>query len=477
VTDQTENHNAPFITVGELSGAIKRTLEGAFDYVRVRGEISRPSFPGSGHVYFTLKDDTHNLGAVIWKGVAASLDVRPEEGLEVIATGKVTSFSGQSKYQLNVRSLEIAGEGALLKLLEERRRTLEKEGLFAVERKQPLPTFPKVIGIVTSPTGAVIQDILHRLRERFGCHVLVWPVLVQGQGAAGQVAAAIDGFNALSGQDGVARPDLLIVARGGGSLEDLMAFNEEEVVRAAARSQIPLISSIGHETDTTLLDFVADRRAPTPTAAAEMATPVKSELQAKLTEWGMRQSSAVERRLEQAANLLRTAERGLLHPVEKLNAQGQALDYAHNRLVRLTEAKLLRQEAALSQMAGRLIPPAQQLAKMAGRFEVASNRLQSAASARLEAQTARLATASRLLEASSFTKVLARGFALIRDKDGKAVRSIASLSAGTQVSLRLVDGQTEAQILGGTGEPPKKPKDSKAKKEAKPATRQSDLFG
>ena len=307
--------------------------------------------------------------------------------------------------------------------------------------------------------------------------MLVWPVLVQGQGAAGQVAAAIDGFNALSGQDGVARPDLLIVARGGGSLEDLMAFNEEEVVRAAARSQIPLISSIGHETDTTLLDFVADRRAPTPTAAAEMATPVKSELQAKLTEWGMRQSSAVERRLEQAANLLRTAERGLLHPVEKLNAQSQALDYAHNRLVRLTEAKLLRQEAALSQMAGRLIPPAQQLAKMAGRFDVASNRLQSAASARLEAQTARLATASRLLEASSFTKVLERGFALIRDKDGKAVRSIASLSAGTQVSLRLVDGQTEAQILGGTGEPPKKPKDSKAKKEAKPATRQSDLFG
>lgn len=477
MTDQTENHNVPFITVGELSGAIKRTLEGAFDYVRVRGEISRPSFPGSGHVYFTLKDDTHNLGAVIWKGVAASLDVRPEEGLEVIATGKVTSFSGQSKYQLNVRSLEIAGEGALLKLLEERRRTLEKEGLFAVERKQPLPTFPKVIGIVTSPTGAVIQDILHRLRERFGCHVLVWPVLVQGQGAAGQVAAAIDGFNALSGQDGVARPDLLIVARGGGSLEDLMAFNEEEVVRAAARSQIPLISSIGHETDTTLLDFVADKRAPTPTAAAEMATPVKAELQAKLTEWGMRQSSAVERRIEQAANLLRTAERGLLHPVEKLNAQGQALDYAHNRLVRLTEAKLLRQEAALSQMAGRLIPPAQQLAKMAGRFEVASNRLESAASARLEAQTARLATASRLLEASSFTKVLERGFALIRDTDGKAIRSIASLPAGTQVSLRLVDGQTEAQILGGIGEPFKKPKDNKTKKEAKPATRQSDLFG
>ena len=300
MSELPENHNAPFITVSELSGAIKRTLEGSFDYVRVRGEISRPSFPASGHVYFTLKDDSHNLGAVIWRGVAAGLDVRPEEGLDVIVTGKITTFSGQSKYQLNVRSIEIAGEGALLKMLEERKKRLEAEGLFAPEKKQAIPAFPRVIGVVTSPTGAVIQDILHRLEDRFGVHVLVWPVLVQGQGSAEQVADAIEGFNKLDEASSLPRPDLLIIARGGGALEDLMSFNEEIVVRAAAASQIPLISSIGHETDTTLLDHVADRRAPTPTAAAEMATPVFADIKARIADWQARQFSAMGRLLQSA---------------------------------------------------------------------------------------------------------------------------------------------------------------------------------
>jgi len=303
----SENHNAPFITVGELSASVKRTLEQAFDYVRVKGEISRPSFPASGHVYFSLKDESHNLGAVVWKGVASSLDVRPEEGLEVIATGKLTSFSGQSKYQLVVRQLEVAGEGALLKQLEERKRRLEAEGLFAPERKKPLPTFPRTIGIVTSPTGAVIQDILHRLGDRFGVHVMVWPVLVQGQGSAQQVANAIAGFNAMEQGGALPRPDLLIIARGGGSLEDLMSFNEEIVVRAAAQSNIALISSIGHETDTTLLDYVADRRAPTPSAAAEMAVPVKAEVSARVSEWDSRQRAAIARRLQEAEQLLSSA--------------------------------------------------------------------------------------------------------------------------------------------------------------------------
>ena len=471
MSELPENHNAPFITVSELSGAIKRTLEGAFDYVRVRGEISRPSFPASGHVYFTLKDDSHNLGAVIWRGVAAGLDVRPEEGLDVIVTGKLTTFSGQSKYQLNVRSIEIAGEGALLKMLEERKKRLEAEGLFAPDKKQAIPSFPRIIGVITSPTGAVIQDILHRLEDRFGVHVLVWPVLVQGQGSAEQVAAAIEGFNKLDEKSHLARPDLLIVARGGGALEDLMSFNEEIVVRAAAASKIPLISSIGHETDTTLLDFVADRRAPTPTAAAEIATPVLAELKAKLADWQGRQFSAMGRILQSADQALQASARGLVHPVEKLNAQAQRLDYAHSQLVRHLEGRLLRAENHLSQMAGRLVPPHTQLANMTRRFDLAASKITPLTSAIIERQTARLATAHRLLEANSYNKVLARGFALVRNDKGEAVKSVTALNANDSVKLVFADGHKEAVISGEGGTessmPPEKPETAKAEKPKK----------
>ena len=445
----SENHNAPFITVGELSASVKRTLEQAFDYVRVKGEISRPSFPASGHVYFSLKDESHNLGAVVWKGVASSLDVRPEEGLEVIATGKLTSFSGQSKYQLVVRQLEVAGEGALLKQLEERKRRLEAEGLFAPERKKPLPTFPRTIGIVTSPTGAVIQDILHRLGDRFGVHVMVWPVLVQGQGSAQQVANAIAGFNAIEQDSALPRPDLLIIARGGGSLEDLMSFNEEIVVRAAAQSNIALISSIGHETDTTLLDYVADRRAPTPTAAAEMAVPVKAEVSARVSEWDSRQRAAIARRLQEAEQLLSSASRGVTHPIERVNAQSQALDFAATNLVRFTDRRLYDGRQTLHDLAARLNPPHQQLANMTRRFDVASQKLRPLAVSRLERLEARFDGAERLLEANSFTRVLERGFALVRDEAGAPIKQAKTLADGAVISITFADDSRHA-VIGDT---------------------------
>ncbi|MHA1600379.1 MAG: exodeoxyribonuclease VII large subunit, partial [Alphaproteobacteria bacterium] len=281
-----KSDNRPLFSVSEVSQAIKRTLEGNFEWVRVRGEISGFKRAASGHLYMSLKDENAVLDAVCWRGNAGRLALVPEDGMEVIASGRITSYPGRSKYQIVIESLELAGEGALLKLLEARKRALAAEGLFDTARKRPLPYLPEVIGVVTSPTGAVIRDILHRLADRFPRHVLVWPVLVQGEGAAEQVAAAIRGFNDLPADlltgGPVRRPDLLIVARGGGSLEDLWAFNEEVVVRAAADSAIPLISAVGHETDNTLIDLAADRRAPTPSAAAEMAVPVRAELVAQV---------------------------------------------------------------------------------------------------------------------------------------------------------------------------------------------------
>ncbi|MGC6530875.1 MAG: exodeoxyribonuclease VII large subunit [Candidatus Puniceispirillaceae bacterium] len=482
----TENHNAPYMSVGELSGAIKRTLEGAFEYVRVRGEISRPSFPASGHVYFTLKDDSHNLGAVIWKGVAAGLDVRPEEGLDVIVTGKITSFSGQSKYQLTVRSIEVAGEGALLKQLEERKRRLMQEGLFDPQAKKPIPTFPRTIGIVTSPTGAVIQDILHRLSDRFGVHVLVWPVLVQGQGSAEQVARAIEGFNQIDdngdGTGALPRPDILIVARGGGSLEDLMSFNEEIVVRAAAASTIPLISSIGHETDTTLIDFAADRRAPTPTAAAEMATPVLAEVRARLAEQHARIKAAMARRLTDSGQRLTATTRLLSHPVERVNAQAQALDHAHNRLIRYVDRRLYDANGRLHNSASRLLAPHHLLANMTRRFDQASEKVTPLIKAHLSAHDGRLDAASRLLEANSYGRVLQRGFVLVRDADGKALKQAHKAEPEKIVSLTFADGMREAQILGLGDKPqsdpplPKPKKAPKARKKPPADHGQTELF-
>src|SRR5689334_5465389 len=287
--------NSPALSVSELSGALKRTIENAFGQVRVRGEISGFKRHASGHCYFTLKDENACIDAVIWRTSAGALAFRPEDGAEVIATGRLTTYPGRSKYQIVVDRMELAGEGALLALLERRRKVLAAEGLFDASRKRKLPFLPRVIGVVTSPTGAVIRDILHRLEDRCPTQVILWPVPVQGEGAAQRIAAAIRGFPALE-----PRPDLLIVARGGGSIEDLWPFNEEEVVRAAAESPIPLISAVGHETDTTLIDHASDRRAPTPTAAAEMAVPVRSELLAELGELGHRAQHCLTRRTDRA---------------------------------------------------------------------------------------------------------------------------------------------------------------------------------
>ena len=297
--------NQPEFTVSELSGAVKRVIEGEFGLVRVRGEVGRVSRPASGHLYYDLKDDRSVIAAITWKGQAARLQVRPEEGMEVIVTGRMTTFPGQSKYQLIVDDVAPAGAGALMAMLEKRKAALMAEGLFDPARKQAIPFLPGVIGVVTSPSGAVIRDILHRLRDRFPRHVLIWPVAVQGQACAPEVAAAIRGFNAIEPGGPIPRPDLLIVARGGGSLEDLWGFNEEIVVRAAAASRIPLISAVGHETDTTLIDFAADRRAPTPTAAAEMAVPVRLDLLAQVDGLNARLSRAVAQGIGQRGQRLR----------------------------------------------------------------------------------------------------------------------------------------------------------------------------
>ena len=324
--------NLPELSVSELSAQVKRTVETSFDRVRVRGEVSRPAFASSGHVYLTLKDDRAVLDAVCWRSQVPRLSVRPEDGMEVICTGRLTTYAGRSKYQLILEAMEVAGEGALLRMLEERRRRLAAEGLFDEERKQPLPFLPERIGVVTSPTGAVIQDILHRLEDRFPVHVLVWPVRVQGDGASGEVARAVRGFNALDGRGAVPRPDLLIVARGGGSLEDLWSFNEEEVVRAVAASRIPVISAIGHETDTTLIDFAADLRAPTPTAAAERAVPVRTELLVRVTDSGSRLLQATARMTEHARTRVEGLGRGLGDPALMIETRAQAVDLADHRL-------------------------------------------------------------------------------------------------------------------------------------------------
>src|SRR5579864_7578526 len=331
-------------SVSELSLALKRSIEGEFGFVRVRGEVSGFKRHGSGHCYLALKDAEAVLDAVCWRMTAMRLAVKPEDGMEVVCTGRLTTFPGRSKYQLVIDTIELAGVGALLKLLEERRQRLAAEGLFAPERKKKLPFLPAVIGVVTSPSGAVIRDILHRLADRFPRHVLLWPVAVQGEGAAPQIAAAIDGFNRLSPQGPVPRPDLLIVARGGGSLEDLMAFNEEIVVRAAAASLIPLIAAVGHETDTTLIDFAADRRAPTPTAAAEMAVPVRLELVAEINAKATRLTGALSRGLAEHKTHLRGLARGLPDPASLIGIAAQKLDDRAERLSNRSEERRVGKE-------------------------------------------------------------------------------------------------------------------------------------
>ena len=332
IDDPAPGQNVPELSVSELSGAVKRTLEGTFGRVRVKGEIGRLSRPASGHLYFDLKDERSVIASVAWKGVAARLRTPPEEGMEVVVTGKISTFGPQSKYQLIVDDLAPAGLGALMVMLEKRKKALEAEGLFGADRKKRIPYLPEVIGVVTSPSGAVIRDILHRLRDRFPRKVLIWPVVVQGEKCAAEVAAAIRGFNGLSPGGAVPRPDVLIVARGGGSLEDLWGFNEELPVRAVADSEIPVISAVGHETDTTLIDYAADIRAPTPTAAAELAVPVRVDLLATLASFDERRLRALANGLKARGDRLRELGRVLPKPQAILGERIQSFDGLSTRL-------------------------------------------------------------------------------------------------------------------------------------------------
>ncbi|MBY0293323.1 MAG: exodeoxyribonuclease VII large subunit [Alphaproteobacteria bacterium] len=410
----------PEYTVTELSFALKKRVEAEFARVRVRGEISGLKRHTSGHVYFALKDQDAVLDAVCWRGSFQNLALSPQEGMEVIAVGRLTTYPGRSKYQIVVERMELAGEGALLKLLEERKRKLAAEGLFDEARKKPLPFLPQLIGIVTSPTGAVIQDMLHRIADRFPVSVLMWPVAVQGEGASAQISAAIRGFNSLS-----LKPDVLIVARGGGSLEDLWAFNEEAVVRAVAESQIPIISAIGHETDVTLIDFVADKRAPTPTAAAEFAVPVRSQLAQNLLQYGVQLSTRLDHFLSLSESRLEALRRGL-PPLETwLTETMQKLDELFERLINAERRLIQLQHMNLDHLSQRLSP--------------ALLNLKNKAEQRFEAL-------AQLLESFSYARILERGFAFITHLDQTLIPSKAQLRPAQKVQIHFHDGMAKAEI-------------------------------
>ena len=444
--------NLPVLSVSELSFALKRTVEEAFGRVRVRGEITSFKRAASGHLYLALKDADALIDGVVWRGVASGFALKPEDGMEVIATGRLTTYPGRSRYQIVIESLELAGQGALLKLIEERRKKLEAEGLFEASRKRPLPYLPEVIGVVTSPTGAVIRDILHRLADRFPRHVLIWPVLVQGEGAAQQIAAAIAGFNRLTPGGAVPRPDLLIVARGGGSLEDLMAFNEEIVVRAAAASEIPLISAVGHETDTTLIDFASDRRAPTPTAAAEMAVPVRTELLARSLEFGARLVQAYDRSLADKQDRLAALARVMGDPRRMMEDYTQRLDDRWERLRLAGEGMFSRYRTELAQAGAALRPARLQalIEQRAERLDEFGARVAAAGSRMLADTERRLAYLAALLKSYSYEHVLERGYVLVSDRAGHLVASAAAVKPGDGVNLRFHDGSRSAVIDGGT---------------------------
>jgi exodeoxyribonuclease VII large subunit len=502
VVSRNQSPNAPEFTVSELSAALKRTVEDNFGYVRVRGEISGFRGPhSSGHCYFALKDQSAKIEAVIWKTAYVRMRFKPQEGLEVVATGRLTTYPGQSKYQIVIEAMEPAGIGALMALMEERKKKLAAEGLFDDKRKRPLPWLPEVIGVVTSPTGAVIRDILHRLADRFPRRVLLWPVRVQGEGSAEQIAAAIRGFNALTEGGAIPRPDLLIVARGGGSLEDLWSFNEEVVVRAAAASAIPLISAVGHETDITLIDFASDRRAPTPTAAAEMAVPVRAELVGEIASLGGRLTVCWHRGQEHRRNELRSALRALPGAAELLAVPRQRLDFAgaalpralrtnahvhHRRFtnasagltLRMLTAQLERARERVGHLGARAARGASvEMRQRRERFSALQLRLAASLRANALAHQNRLASdrerlqqladragravhaialaravdvdrLGQLLDALSYRAVLERGFTLVRGDGGRPLHSTADVRAGAPLTIEFADGSIGATAHG-----------------------------
>jgi len=477
--------NAPPLSVTELSAILKRTVEDRFGHVRLRGEISGFKRAASGHVYLSLKDENAKIDGIMWKGTAGRIAFAPQDGIEVIVTGKLTTYPGRSSYQIVIERMELAGEGALMQLLERLKRQLAAEGLFDPARKQPLPYLPRVIGVVTSPTGAVIRDILHRLADRCPSHVLLWPVLVQGEGAAAQVAAAVRGFDALGPNSPVPRPDLLIVARGGGSIEDLWAFNEEVVVRAVADCSIPVISAVGHATDTTLCDFAADVRAPTPTAAAEMAVPVRAELIDGIADLGLRASRAIRRATELRRERLAMQERLMPAPDTLLQGHRQRSDDLGERLTRGLKQRLTLAWRQLSEAGGALRP-----ALLARKVEQDRNRL---AALRLrpelvmraitERQTA-LDALWRLALSLDPRRPLALGFAMVTGAGGKVLTTAAQARSEAALTLTFQDGPvnvapTDAAPLVASGprdiSSPSKP--SRKGSQTPHAAGQADLFG
>ena len=496
IDDPSPGQNVPELTVSELAGGIKRTLEGTFGRVRVKGEIGRMTRAASGHLYFDLKDEKAVIASVAWKGVAARFPTPPEEGMEVVATGKITTFGPQSKYQLIVDSIAPAGLGALMLMLEKRKKALESEGLFARERKKPIPYLPEVIGVVTSPSGAVIRDILHRLRDRFPRQVLLWPVVVQGQKCAAEVAAAVRGFNAIAKGGPVPRPDVIIVARGGGSLEDLWGFNEELPIRAVADSQIPVISAVGHETDTTLIDYVADVRAPTPTAAAELAVPVRMDLLATLASFDERRLRGLSSTLNNRRDRLRDLARVLPKPQAMLGERAQMLDTLAIRLssalsgkvrdqrIRMADRTARFSDRLLSDLLARRKDKLQDRASVMGpalqrslrRSQEAYARSDRLSGARLQLNLAharenlserqdrflrtlplhvgrnreQLVSLSRMLGSLGYKQTLQRGYSVVRDTSGAVLPDLKAARGADGLEIEFRDGRLLTAASGPT---------------------------
>ncbi len=440
------NTNNPVYSVSEFSHVIKKLVETNFSYVRIRGEISRPSFPGSGHVYFTLKDAEGTIAAIIWKYTLPRLSIKPEEGMEVICTGKVTTFAGQSKYQIIVESMELAGEGALLKMLEDRRKKLLKEGLFDQEFKKPIPYLPKIIGVITSPSGAVIKDILHRLSDRFPSHVYLWPVAVQGEDSAHQISNAIDKFNQLTDDTTIKKPDLLIVARGGGSLEDLWSFNEEIVVRSVYKSSIPVISAVGHETDTTLIDFVSDLRAPTPTAAAEKAVPVRDELISRIDELNLRIKSSFNNKLYFNKDRINYLIKLLGKPDKIFENKTQKLDFIYKDFENLFKDIFVEKKNKITQFAQYLLPPKILISNLVSKQQLLETKFKNFLENIINSKETKLNSLNQLLEASSYNRVLERGFSLVMNNKGEPIKLSSEAPKNANVKIKFSDEIRSAQL-------------------------------
>ncbi|MHB8528390.1 MAG: exodeoxyribonuclease VII large subunit [Caulobacteraceae bacterium] len=451
-SSQVGETNATAYTVSELAFALKRTIEAAYGFVRLRGELSKVTFHGNGHVYLDLKDDKACISGVIWKTQVGGLAIRPQTGMEVIVTGRVTTYPGRSQYQIVIETMAPAGVGALLAQLERLKAALAAEGLFEASRKRPLPAMPAVIGVITSPTGAVIRDILHRIRERWPCRVVVWPVVVQGDQAAAQVRAAIEGFGRLGAAGPAPRPDLIIVARGGGSVEDLWPFNDEALARAAANSAIPLISAVGHETDTTLIDFAADRRAPTPTAAAEIATPIWAELAASLADFERRLIQCGGRAVEHRRVRLAAAARALPRPRHLLAISTQQLDIASGRLGGALQRNVASHRQDFIVLATAIRPELlrRSISLKIDRVASLAPRLAPSLARALARCAERLAALEKLRLSFNPDGPLKRGFARIHHADGRLARSARALAGGEALKLVFADGDRGAIVEGGS---------------------------